>query len=75
MAQRIFSKEDFTKSNEKEYQLEYKVNEIGKGSDLIVERLTEKGDYEIIQAPLRKSDDKVFIIWDVPFDGRILFDL
>ncbi|WP_426481729.1 glutathione synthase [Chryseobacterium sp. R2ACT005] len=75
MAQIIFSKEDFTKSNEKEYQLEYNVNEIGKGSDLIVERLTEKGDYEIIQAPLQKSNDKIFIIWDIPFDGRILFDL
>ena len=75
MAQIIFSKEDFTKRNEKEYQLEYNVNEIGKGSDLIVERLTEKGDYEIIQAPLQKSNDKIFIIWDTPFDGRILFDL
>ncbi|WP_431610786.1 glutathione synthase [Chryseobacterium sp. 'Rf worker isolate 10'] len=75
MAQRIFSKEDFTKSNEKEYQLEYKTNEIGEGSDLIIERLTEKGDYEVVQAPLRKSNDKVFIIWDTPFEGRILFDL
>ncbi|CAD0221123.1 glutathione synthase [Chryseobacterium sp. D764] len=75
MAQIIFSKEDFTKRNEKEYQLEYNVNEIGKGSDLIVERLTEKGDYEIIQAPLQKSNDKIFIIWDTPFYGRILFDL
>ena len=75
MAQIIFNKEDFTKNNEKEYQLEYNVNEIGKGSDLIVERLTEKGDYEIIQAPLRRSNDKIFIIWDAPFDGRILFDL
>ena len=75
MAQIIFSKEDFTKRNEKEYQLEYNVNEIGKGSDLIVERLTEKGDYEIIQAPLQKSNDKIFIIWDTPLDGRTLFDL
>jgi len=75
MAQIIFSKEDFTKSNEKEYQLEYNVNEIGEGSDLIVERLTEKGDYETIQAPLRRLNDKVFIIWDSPFNGRILFDL
>jgi len=75
MAQRIFSKEDFTKSNEKEYQLEYKISEIDEGSDLIIERLTEKGDYEVVQAPLRKSNDKVFIIWDTPFEGRILFDL
>ncbi len=75
MAQKIFSKEDFTKSSEKEYQLEYKISEIGEGSDLIVERLTEKGDYEIIQAPLRKLNDKIFIIWDTPFEGRIRFDL
>ncbi|WP_374462838.1 glutathione synthase [Chryseobacterium sp.] len=75
MAQKIFNKEDFTKTNEKEYQLEYTIGEIGEGVNLIVERLTEQGKYEIVQAPLRRSDNKIFIIWDSPFDGRILFDI
>ncbi len=66
MAQRIFSKKDFKKSGEKEYQLEYTISEIGVGSNLIVEKLTEKGSYEIIQTPLRKSNDKILIIWDTP---------
>ncbi|WP_426479899.1 glutathione synthase [Chryseobacterium sp. CBSDS_008] len=75
MSQKIFNKKDFTKINEKEYQLEYTISEIGEGSNLIVERLTDKGNYEIIQAPLQKSNDKIYIIWDNPFDGRILFDV
>ncbi|MGN7864760.1 glutathione synthase [Chryseobacterium sp. 22458] len=75
MAQKTFSKEDFVQNNEKEYQLGFKVNEVGKGSNLIVERLNEKGEYEIVQSPLRKLNDQIFIIWDSPFNGRILFDV
>ncbi|AYZ13649.1 glutathione synthase [Chryseobacterium arthrosphaerae] len=75
MAQKTFSKEDFVQNNEKEYQLGFKVSEIGKGSNLIVERLNEKGEYEIVQSPLRKLNDQIFIIWDSPFNGRILFDV
>ncbi|MGI9580923.1 glutathione synthase [Chryseobacterium sp. RRHN12] len=75
MPQKIFNKEDFTKTNEKEYQLEYTIGEIGEGVNLIVERLTEQGKYEIVQAPLRRSDNKIFIVWDSPFDGRVLFDI
>ncbi|WP_288438756.1 hypothetical protein [uncultured Chryseobacterium sp.] len=59
MAQKIFSTKDFTKTHENEYQLEYSAREIGGGSDLIVERLTEKGIYETLQTPLRRSDDKI----------------
>ncbi|MGG7439964.1 glutathione synthase [Chryseobacterium arthrosphaerae] len=62
MAQKTFSKEDFVQNNEKEYQLGFKVSEIGKGSNLIVERLNEKGEYEIVQSPLRKLNDQIFII-------------
>ncbi|WP_312298404.1 glutathione synthase [Chryseobacterium sp.] len=75
MAQKTFSKEDFVQNNEKEYQLGFKVSEVGKGSNLIVERLNEKGEYEIVQSPLRKLNDQIFIIWDSPFNGRILFDV
>ncbi|WP_278352331.1 glutathione synthase [Chryseobacterium gleum] len=75
MAEKIFNKEDFTKTNEKEYQLEYTIGEIGEGVNLIVEKLTEQGKYEVIQAPLRRSDNKIYIVWDSPFDGRVLFDV
>ncbi|WET00371.1 glutathione synthase [Chryseobacterium arthrosphaerae] len=75
MAQKTFSKEDFVQNNEKEYQLGFNVNEVGKGSNLIVERLNEKGEYEVVQSPLRKLNDQIFIIWDSPFNGRILFDV
>lgn len=75
MSQKIFNKEDFTKIKDGEYQLEYTIHEIGEGSDLIVERMTEKGDYEIIQPQLRRSNDKILIIWNSPFDGRILFNV
>lgn len=75
MAEKIFNKEDFTKTNEKEYQLEYTIGEIGEGVNLIVEKLTEHGKYEVVQAPLRRSDNKIYIVWDSPFDGRLLFDV
>ncbi|EFK36467.1 Uncharacterised protein [Chryseobacterium gleum] len=75
MAEKIFNKEDFTKTNEKEYQLEYTIGEIGEGVNLIVEKLTEQGKYEVVQAPLRRSDNKIYIVWDSPFDGRLLFDV
>ncbi|MCE4065885.1 glutathione synthase [Chryseobacterium gleum] len=75
MAQKIFNKQDFTKTNEKEYQLEYTIGEIGEGVNLIVEKLTEQGKYEVVQAPLRRSDNKIYIVWDSPFDGRVLFDV
>lgn len=74
MPQEDFNKEDFIQNNEKEYQIEFKIHEIGEGINLIVERLNEKGEYEIVQAPVRRSDDKVFVVWDQPFNGRILFD-
>lgn len=75
MAEKTFNKEDFTKTNEKEYQLEYTIGEIGEGVNLIVEKLTEQGKYEVVQAPLRRSDNKIYIVWDSPFDGRLLFDV
>ncbi|PWW30731.1 glutathione synthase [Chryseobacterium sp. AG844] len=75
MSQKNFNKEDFTKIKDGEYQLEYTISEIVKGADLIVERMTENGNYEMIQPQLRKSNDKISIIWDSPFDGRILFDV
>lgn len=75
MAEKNFNKEDFIQNNEKEYQIEFKVHEIGEGIDLIVERQNEKGEYETIQAPVKRLNDKIFVVWDQPFDGRIIFDV
>ncbi|WP_313089962.1 glutathione synthase [Chryseobacterium flavum] len=74
MAQQTFKKEDFTKKNDTEYQIMFKVSEIGEGSNLITEKLNENGEYETIQAPIKRFDDSIFIVWDKPFNGRIIFD-
>lgn len=74
MAQKIFSKENFVKSSEAQYQIEYNVQEIGTGSNLIVERKKEDGEYETIQAQIKRHNDQIFIVWSEPFDGRLIFD-
>ncbi|PKF74448.1 glutathione synthase [Chryseobacterium sp. PMSZPI] len=74
MSQKIFKKESFSINNEKQYQIEFKKAEIGEGINLIVEKLNEKGEYEIVQTPVRRLNDSIFINWDHPFDGRIIFD-
>ena len=74
MVYKFFKKEDFMKNNENEYQITFKVSEIGKGINLITEELTEKGEYEMIQAPIRRLNDEIFVVWDHPFDGRVLLD-
>ncbi|WP_250253939.1 glutathione synthase [Chryseobacterium sp. Marseille-Q3244] len=74
MSQKQFKKTDFAQNHEKQYQIEFKVNEIGEGSNLTLERLNEKGEYEIIQAPIRRLNESIFVVWDHPFDGRIIFD-
>lgn len=74
MAQKIFSKENFVKSSEEQYQIEYNVQEIGVGSNLIVERKKEDGEYETIQAQIKRHNDQIFIVWSEPFDGRLIFE-
>lgn len=74
MSQKQFKKADFAENNEKQYQLEFKTNEIGEGINLIVQELNEKREYETLQAPVRRLNDSIFIVWDYPFDGRIIFD-
>ncbi|MDN3691436.1 glutathione synthase [Chryseobacterium tructae] len=74
MSQKKFKKTDFVQNNEKQYQIEFKVNEIGEGINLIVQRLNEKGEYEIVQAPVRRLNESIFVVWDHPFDGKIIFD-
>lgn len=46
-----------------------------KGVDLIVEREDENGEYEVIQAQIiRSQDEKVYIVWSEPFNGRVVSD-
>ncbi|MDH6254134.1 hypothetical protein M2347_003861 [Chryseobacterium sp. H1D6B] len=74
MAQREFKKEDFVKSDDSGYQIEYLVGDIGEGIDLIVERKKDDGAYETIQVPIKRSDDKIFVCLDQPVDGRIIYE-
>lgn len=74
MAQKLFTKEDFVKNNEKQYQIEFNVQEIGEGSNLIVEKKNENGEYEVVQTEINRYDDRIFIVWSEPFDGRLIFE-
>ncbi|MCS4303449.1 glutathione synthase [Chryseobacterium sp. BIGb0232] len=74
MSQKQLKKTDFAENNEKQFQIEFKTNEIGEGINLIVQKLNENGEYEMLQAPVRRLNDSIFVVWDHPFDGRILFD-
>ncbi|MGE8554891.1 MAG: glutathione synthase [Chryseobacterium jejuense] len=74
MSQKQFKKNDFAPNDEEQYQIEFKISEIGEGIDLIVQRLNEKGEYEMVQAPVKRFNDRIFIVWDQPFDGRLIFD-
>lgn len=73
MAQKNFKKKDFINTDD-QYQIEYKKEEIGQGSDLTVERIDEKGEYEVVQAEIKRLDNSIFICWSEPFDGRIIFN-
>lgn len=74
MSQKQFKKTDFTQNDQKQYQIRFKMSEIGEGINLIVQKRDEKGEYEMVQAPVRRLNDYIFIAWDHPFDGRIIFD-
>jgi len=73
MAHKNFKKEDFAKDQD-EYQLEFKTDEIGEGLNLIVERKSKQGEYEVIQAEIKRLNDCIFICWSEPFDGRVIYD-
>lgn len=73
MADITFRKKDFIKDDRR-----YKVavdQGVGKGVDLIVEREDENGEYEVIQAEIiRSQDEKVYVAWSEPFNGRVVSD-
>ena len=74
MATIKFKKNDFVKSDFDEYQVEYNKSDAGNGSNLIVEILNEDGKYDVVQVPIRRHDEKIFICFSEPRDGRLIFE-
>ncbi|GEN70622.1 MULTISPECIES: glutathione synthase [Chryseobacterium] len=74
MLNKNFTKAEFILNNENQYQLEFTIQEIGQGSNLIVERKNENGEYETVQAMITRLNDRIFIKWSEPFDGRLIFE-
>jgi len=74
MAHKEFTKEDFVKTDDGNYQLEYSKSEIGEGSNLIVEEKTADGKYSVIQIPIKRHNDSIFIVVDQPIEGRLILD-
>lgn len=74
MAQLLFTKENFVKNEEDKYQIEYSIQEIGAGSNLTVERKDENNEYEVIQAHITRHNERIFITWSEPFEGRLIFE-
>jgi hypothetical protein len=74
MAHKEFTKEDFKKTDDGNYQLEYSKSEIGEGSNLIVEEKTADGTYSVIQIPIKRHNDSIFIVVDQPIEGRLILD-
>jgi len=74
MAHKEFKKEDFVKTQDDDYQLEYAKFEIGEGSNLIVEEKNNEGIYSVVQVPVRRFKESIFIAVKEPFDGRIIFE-
>ena len=68
-----FKKEDFVKGDFDEFHVEYKMSEIGSGSNLLVETLQD-GIYDMVQVPIRRSDNSIFICFSEPTDGRLIFE-
>jgi hypothetical protein len=74
MAHQNFKKEDFVQDPSGDYRVEFSEGNIGEGSDLIVERKKEDGDYEVLSAEIKRHNKSIFICWSEPFDGRVIFD-
>ncbi|MCX8526429.1 glutathione synthase [Chryseobacterium formosus] len=73
MATVEFKKDDFVKDDFDEFHIEYKTSEIGNGSNLIIEILQD-GLYDVVQVPIRRSNDSIFICFSEPLDGRLIFE-
>nr|WP_314497895.1 glutathione synthase [uncultured Chryseobacterium sp.] len=74
MAHKDFTKEDFVKTEEGNYQLEYSKSEIGEGSNIIIEEKSSDGTYSVIQIPIKRHNESIFIVTDHPIEGRLILD-
>jgi hypothetical protein len=74
MATVEFKKEDFVKGDFNEFHVEYKMSDVGNGSNLVVETLDQDGRYDVVQVPIRRSNDSIFICFSEPTDGRLIFE-
>lgn len=74
MAHKEFTKDDFVKTDDGNYQLEYSKSEIGEGSNLIIEVKAADGTYSVIQIPIKRHNESIFIVVDQPIEGRLILD-
>ncbi|PQA93208.1 glutathione synthase [Chryseobacterium shigense] len=74
MLSKNFTKTEFVLNSDNQYQLEYRMEEIGQGSNLTIERKKEEGAFETVQAIITRLNDRIFVKWSEPFDGRLIFE-
>lgn len=74
MAHIEFKREDFIKNEGGRYQLEYLKSEIGEGSNLIIEKKDADGMFSVIQLPIKRHNEIIYIEIDQPIDGRLILD-
>lgn len=74
MATVEFKKEEFVEGDFDDYHIEYTIEEIGQGSNLIVEAKDEDGNYNVVQVPIRRLNESMFICFSEPTDGRLIFE-
>jgi hypothetical protein len=70
-----FKKEDFVATEDERYSVEFDKDQIGNGIDLVVEELLPDGKFSPLQAEIKRFNDKIFVYWSTPFDGRIVSDI
>lgn len=74
MATIEFKRKDFIEGDSDEFYVKYTEDEIGQGSNLIVEVINEDGLYDVVQVPIKRSDDNILICFSTPVDGRLIFE-
>jgi hypothetical protein len=75
MEYRNFKKEEFVRTEDERYRLEFEKSDIGIGTDLVIEKLLHDGQNSAIQAEIVRFKDQIFIYWSTPVDGRIVFNI
>jgi len=70
-----FKKEDFVPTEDGRYSVEFDKNQVGNGIDLVVEEVMPDGTFSPLQAEIKRFNDKIFVYWSTPFNGRIVSDI